>query len=77
MPVMPFLLGMIAGSVITYVVKDESSGKQLLEDTSSKITSGAGTLTNKVTSMFKKAEESAEEVIEKAEEKAEEVTQPA
>ncbi|RLF02886.1 MAG: hypothetical protein DRJ64_08875 [Thermoprotei archaeon] len=63
MPVMPFLLGMVAGSVITYVVKDESSGKQLLEDTSSKITSGAGNLTNKVTDMFKKAEESVEEKV--------------
>lgn len=60
MPVMPFLLGMIAGSVITYIVKDESSGKQLLEDTGDKITSGA----NKVTSMFKKAEESVEEAVQ-------------
>lgn len=67
MPVIPFLLGIVTGSVITYVVKDDSS-KQLLEDTGGKITSGVGTLTNKVTSIFKKTEESAEEVIETAEE---------
>lgn len=66
MPIMPFLLGIVTGSVITYVVKDESS-KQLLEDTGGKITSGAGALANKITGMFKKAEESAEEVIETAE----------
>lgn len=62
---MPFLLGIVTGSVITYVVKDESS-KQLLGDTGGKITSGAGTLTKKVTSMFKKAEETAEEAPQTA-----------
>lgn len=66
MPVMPFILGIVTGSVITYVVKDDSS-KQLLEDTGGKITSGVGALTTKVTGMFKKAEESTEEVTEKAE----------
>ena len=60
MPVIPFLLGIATGSVITYVVKDESS-KQILEDTGGKITSGIGTLTNKITSVFKKAEESVTE----------------
>ncbi len=65
MPVIPFLLGIVTGSAITYVVKDESS-KQLLEDTGGKITSGVGTLTKKITSMFKKAEGSAEEVTETA-----------
>ncbi len=60
MPFIPFLLGIATGSAITYVVKDESS-KQLLEDTGGKITSGVGTLTSKITSVFNKAEESVEE----------------
>ncbi len=65
MPIMPFVLGIVTGSVITYIVKDEPS-KQLLGETGGKITSGVGSLTNKVTSIFKKAEESAEEVAETA-----------
>ena len=67
MPIMPFILGVITGSVITYVVKDEPS-QQILGDTGGKITSGVGNLTNKVTSIFKKAEESVEEVAETVEE---------
>ncbi len=63
MPVIPFLLGIVTGSVITYAMKDESS-KQLLEDTGGKITAGVGAMTEKVTSMFNKAEGSAEEVTE-------------
>ncbi len=65
MPVIPFVLGIVTGSVITYVVKDESS-KQLLEDTGGKITAGVGTLTKKITGMFKKGKESVEEVTETA-----------
>ena len=67
MPIMPFVLGIVTGSVITYVVKDKPS-QQLLGETGGKITSGVGSLTNKVTGLFKKAEESAEEVTETAEE---------
>ncbi len=66
MPVIPFLLGVVTGSVITYVVKDDSS-KQLLEETGDKITSGAGAVTKKVTNVFKKAKDSAEEATETAE----------
>lgn len=65
MPVIPFLLGVVTGSVITYIVKDESS-KQILEDTGEKITSGAETLSKKVTSAFKKTEDSAAETAESA-----------
>jgi len=65
MPIMPFLLGMVTGSVITYVVKDESS-KESLKETGGKITSGVGSLTTKITGMFKKAEEPAEEASQTA-----------
>lgn len=62
MPLAPFIYGVIVGAAITYVVKDDSS-KQMLKDTSDKVTGGIGSLTGKVTSIFSKAEE---EVAEKA-----------
>jgi len=52
----PFLLGMAAGSAITYIAKDDT-GKQLLKDTGGKITDGVGSLTGKAKGMFKKAQE--------------------
>ncbi len=52
----PFILGMAAGSVITYVAKDDV-GKQLLKDTGDKITGGVSSLTGKAKGMFKKAKE--------------------
>ena len=70
MPFIPFLLGMVTGSAITYIVKDESC-KQSLEETGGKITSSVSTLTKKMTSMFNKAEESAEEVVKPATETTE------
>ena len=66
MPFIPFLLGAVTGSVVTYVAKDDSS-KQLLKDTGGKITGGASALTGKVTSMFKKGETAEVEASEDAE----------
>ncbi len=76
MPIMPFLLGVITGSVITYIVKDDSS-KQLLEETGEKITSGASTLKETVSSKLKKAKESVEDVAEKTAEKADDTAKTA
>ena len=59
----PFILGMAAGSVITYVAKDDV-GKQLLKDTGDKITGGVSSLTGKAKGMFKKAEEEVAEAAE-------------
>lgn len=59
MHLFPFLLGMVAGSAITYVAKDDS-GKQLLKDTGDKITGSISSLTEKAKGMFnKKATEEA------------------
>ena len=63
MPIMPFLLGMVAGSVITYVVKDDT-GKQLLKDTGDKIKGSVSSLTGKAKGMYKKAEEEVAEAAE-------------
>ena len=76
MPIMPFLLGLVTGSVITYVVKDKSS-KQMLEDTGNKITSSAGAMTKKITSVFKKAEGKVEESAEQVSETVKDATQSA
>jgi len=59
----PFILGMAAGSVITYVVNDDT-GKQLLKDTGGKITDGVSSLTGKAKGMFKKAEEEVAEAAD-------------
>ena len=56
MPFIPFMLGAVVGSAITYVAKDASS-QEALKDTGSKVTSGVGALTGKVTGMFKKSED--------------------
>ena len=66
MPFIPFILGAAVGSAVTYVFKDDSS-KQMLKDTSDKVTDGVGALTGKVTSLFKKSEEEVAEVVEEAE----------
>lgn len=66
MPIMPFLFGMVVGSAITYVAKDDSS-KQLLKDTGSKITGSVSSLTGKAKGMFKKAKDEVAEAAETAE----------
>lgn len=66
MPLIPFFLGIVVGSAITYVAKDDSS-KDLLKNTGGKITDGFGALTEKATHMFKKSEKAVDEVVEKAE----------
>jgi len=66
MPFIPFILGAAVGSAVTYVFKDDSS-KQMLKDTSDKVTDGVGALTGKVTSLFKKSEEEVAEVVEEVE----------
>ena len=66
MPFIPFIIGAAVGTAVTYVYKDDPS-KQKLKDAGDKITGGVGALTGKVTSMFKKSEET-EEVTEEAEE---------
>lgn len=63
MHIFPFLLGMVAGSAITYIAKDDS-GKQLLKDTGDKITGSVSSLTGKAKGIFKK--KAAEEVAEAA-----------
>ncbi len=69
MPFIPFMLGVVVGSAVTYVAKDEPSQKAL-KDTGGKITGSVGALTGKVTGMFKKSEgadlEEAAEVAEDA-----------
>ena len=71
MPFIPFLLGAVAGTAITYIAKDDSS-QEMLKDTGGKITGGAGALTGKVTSMFKKSEDSATEEVAEAADDAKE-----
>lgn len=66
MPLIPFLLGIVVGSAITYVAKDDAS-KSALKSTGGKITDGFGALTEKATHMFKKDEDAVDEVVEKAE----------
>lgn len=65
MPLVPFILGAVVGSAITYVLKDDSS-KQMLQDTGDKVTGGVGAITGKVSNMFKK-----EDTIDEAEAEAE------
>ena len=65
MPFIPFIFGVAVGAAITYVAKDDSS-QQLVKDSSDKVTGSLGTLTEKVTSIFKKSEEVAEEIKEDA-----------
>ena len=69
MPFIPFIMGAVVGSAVTYVVKDDSS-KEMLKDTSHKITDSASALTGKVTNLFKKATDEVEEVVEKTKSKA-------
>jgi len=64
MPFIPFIFGVAVGAAITYVAKDDSS-MQSVKDSSDKVTGGIGTLTEKVTSIFKKSEEVAEEIADK------------
>ena len=64
MPFIPFVIGAVVGSAVTYVLKDDSS-KQMLKDTGDKVTDGVGALTGKVTNLFKKATDEVEEVVEK------------
>jgi hypothetical protein len=59
MPLAPFVYGIVVGAAITYVAKDDPS-KQMLKDTSGKVTGGIGSLTGKVTSIFSKSEAAAE-----------------
>ena len=65
MPFIPFIFGVAVGAAITYVAKDDSS-QQLVKDSSDKVTGSIGTLTEKVSSIFKKSEEVAEEIKEDA-----------
>ncbi len=55
MPFIPYFVGAAVGAAIVYIAKDDSS-KNLLKDTGGKIAEGAGAVTDKVTSMFKKDE---------------------
>lgn len=65
MPFIPFIFGIAVGAAITYVAKDDPS-KQLVKDSSEKVTGSLGALTGKVTSIFKKGEEVvAEEIADK------------
>ena len=64
MPFIPFIIGAVVGTAVTYVYKDDPS-KQMLKDTGGKVTDSVSALTGKVTSMFKKDE--VEEVTEEAE----------
>ena len=70
MPFIPYIIGAAVGAAVTYVAKDDPS-KQLLKDTSGKVTSGVGSLTGKVSGMFKKSEEVTEEIAEEVAEDAE------
>ena len=58
MPITPFIYGVVVGAVVTYIIKDDPSRK-MLKDTSDKVTDGIGSLSGKVTSIFKKDEEAA------------------
>lgn len=63
MPFIPFIIGAIVGSAATYVAKDDSS-KKMLNDASGKVTGSVGTLTEKVTGIFKKDDDIATEEAE-------------
>ena len=65
MPLAPFIYGVIVGAAITYVIKDDPS-KQMLKDTSGKLTDGIGNLSGKVTGIFHKSGEQAAEKEENA-----------
>lgn len=65
MHLFPFLIGMVAGSVITYVAKDDT-GKQLLKDTGDKVKGSVSSLTGKAKGMYKKAEEEVAEATDDA-----------
>lgn len=65
MHLFPFLIGMVVGSVITYVANDDT-GKQLLKDTGGKIKGGVSSLTGKAKGMYKKAEEEVAEAVDEA-----------
>jgi hypothetical protein len=65
MPFAPFIYGVIVGSAVTYVAKDKPS-QEKLKDASGKATVGIASLTEKVTSIFKKSKQ---EATDKAAEK--------
>ena len=65
MPFAPFIYGVIVGSVVTYVAKDKPC-QEKLKDASGKASVGIASLSEKVTSIFKKSkEETAEKAAEK------------
>ena len=55
MPFIPFIYGVVVGSAVTYVLKDEPS-KEMVKETGGKIAGGVSALSGKVTGLFKKKE---------------------